>query len=177
MGIRLRRSKDLSGEGNATFFNAFCYEVLLATLILCTLMLVATQSAMSAYAKAEITAAMGRAANHKNAVMIYYSIHGHMPESSKDLEAAGIYEMLGSPDERQDPRYGQIDIEQGALHIQVDHSPDSIISWRPAVLRENPTGSIVWVIGDYFDANRWQAFGVDRTKIPHSEIDTIYYTK
>ncbi|MGJ8638623.1 MAG: type II secretion system protein [Opitutaceae bacterium] len=171
----MKRSKDLNGEGHATFLNAFSYDLLVTCIILGALACFAVHSTLSGMKKAEITAALGRASNYKKAVMVYYSIHGHMPESEEAIEDAGIYEMWGNPKDRYDTNYAPIEIEEGAIHLPLNKDSDATLSWRPAVLRSNPTGSIVWVIGDYFNANRLQAFGEDRTSLSHQELHSIYY--
>lgn len=176
MGMSLKRSKDLIGGGNTSFFNVLSYDFILTSVIIGSLMLCASVSAFQAYRKAEMTAAMGRASNFKNAVVLYYTMHGKMPDTASEMEHAGVYELLGAPKYHGRSEFGAIEVEQGAIHMPLRKNSQEVVTWRPAVLRADPMGSLVWVIGEHFNAKRWQAFGVDRTTVPEGQIDALYYT-
>ena len=107
---------------------------------------------------------------YKREILYHWALYGEWPENEAKIELF-----------HSDPFYkegaGHIekaDLEKGAIHVFFKHDlAGRVLSIRPAVLKENSSGPVIWICGSGQTGSlAWTLVGQDRTT-----IDSYYIPK
>jgi len=169
--IRHRRSEDDEAE-LATLSHGRFLDLLFGCLTLILLFGFGARQGADTFSNSEITTACGKADNLRKSVLFYYSLYGEWPRDRKAIEMDPDASIFLNPSH---PADSNIEIEDGAIHVPLEHDPSVFVSLRPAISRHDPEGSVVWVLSDRFNPEIWQAFGADRSTLVSKEIPQRYF--
>lgn len=93
----------------------------------------------------------------------YWAIHGTWPDDATQLPLSGSPPVKAATEDET----SHVTMENGVIHITsgIELNKD-VLSCRPAVIRDNPSGPISWVCGPNRTLeSEWSVHGPDRTTL------------
>lgn len=138
-------------------------DLLFAILIIAIVCSIAIPQLIESKKKAMLVHAYGCKSNVFQ-VHVYHSLTGLWPTDDAQIEK--VVQMPRLNEESNPAFVGSVHIDHAAIHVTFSDKLDGqILTLRPAFLKDDPLGPVIWIAGDMSNRPEWNVVGENKTDI------------